>query len=313
MVKVLVTGGHGLVGHSLQKIAPHYIFLKRQDGDLRSAEDVHTIFQQHRPDVVIHLASHVGGVYDNMKHNYTYLMDNLKIHCNVVDACRTFHVKKLINILSTCIFPDEGVTYPLTSPQMHHGLPHSSNIGYAYSKRVLHIASSILAETSSNNIHVVNLTPTNLYGEYDQYNLEKAHVIPALIHKTYLAKRDLTAVEIRGSGEAKRQFVFSDDFARVILHFVERDYDHQVSCIVSPDVSSEISIKDLIHEIARLFDVNNKSIVFHRHDEEGQLQKTTDDHELRQYLPDFAFTSLKDGLSVVVDHFQKHYSDVRKD
>ena len=83
-MNVIVTGGAGLVGRSLQELCPQYIYLTRQDGDLRSMQDVQSIFEKHQPDIVIHLASHVGGVYDNIEHNYLYFHDNTKMHINIV-------------------------------------------------------------------------------------------------------------------------------------------------------------------------------------------------------------------------------------
>lgn len=310
-MKVIVTGGEGLVGHSLKKICPEFTFLTRRDADLRNFDEVDTIFSRENPHVVIHLASHVGGVYDNMKHNYTYLMDNTRIHMNIVEACRKYNVKRLVNILSTCIFPDKDVHYPLSSNQLHMGLPHESNIGYAYSKRFLHIASSILSTTCP-KIQVINLIPTNLYGEHDQYNIERAHVIPALIHKTYNMVKERSTLNIRGSGNARRQFVFSEDFARIIHHFTKYDIDHDVLCIVSPPQEDEVSIQSLANTIVEIFEGKKSDIQFDKEDEEGQVLKTTNEMELKTYIPDFSFTPLREGLKQVVSYFVENYNELRR-
>ena len=127
-MKVLVTGGFGLVGHSLQKIVKdtHYhefVFVSSKNGDLRDINAVNNLFDLHKPDVVVHLASCVGGVYANMSKNYDYLVDNVRINTNIVDACDRFGVKRLVSCLSTCIFPDKNIIYPITSDQLHNGLP----------------------------------------------------------------------------------------------------------------------------------------------------------------------------------------------
>jgi GDP-L-fucose synthase len=309
---VVVTGGHGLVGKALQTFAPEFTYLSRKHADLRDKNAVLALFEKLKPDVVIHLASHVGGVYDNMKHNYTYLVDNTQMHLNILEACRVHHVSKLVNILSTCIFPDEGVQYPLTSDQLHQGPPHPSNCGYAYSKRFLHTASTILSQSSNGTLRVINLIPTNLYGRYDQYDLGRAHVIPALIHKTYLAqKHDTPSLAIRGAGNARRQFLFADDLAKVIAHFVAHEIDHDVACIVSPPENHEISIKDLVHEIVHVFGWDTRRILFDVDEDEGQFCKTTDDMELKTYLPDFEFTSLKEGLGDIIPFFCREYNCLR--
>lgn len=317
-MKVLVTGGYGLVGHSLQKVVKSinsshdFVFLSRRDGDLRDVVSVNTLFIEHKPDIVVHLASCVGGVYDNMSNNYRYLVDNLRINTNVVDACSRFGVKRLISCLSTCIFPDKGITYPLTSDQLHNGLPHESNIGYAYSKRILHLAGRLLAESENNCIQVINLTPTNLYGEHDNYNLTSSHVIPGLVHKTYLAKRNNKDLVVYGTGNALRQFLYVDDLSRVILNFIDLQTEEcEISCIVSPPESSEVSIKTLIETIKTTFNFTG-DIVYDNNYSDGQYKKTATSSELKEYFPDFRFTSLEDGLQNVVQYFTNNFQALRK-
>jgi GDP-L-fucose synthase len=319
MKKVLVTGAYGLVGKSFQKIVSQYddqngnkyIFFGRKDCDLRNIDDVLHCFNTHKPDIVVHLASCVGGVYENMNKNYQYLIDNIRINTNIVDACKKHQVSKLINILSTCIFPDKNVSYPLTSDQLHNGLPHESNIGYAYSKRVLHLASQLLTHNTDNVTKVINLTPTNLYGENDNYNLQASHVIPALIHKTYNAIQNNTSLQVYGSGNAIRQFLYVDDLSRVILHFINTDYDQsEISCIVSPPEDQEVSIKQVVKYISNSFDFKG-DIVYNTSYADGQLKKTTNNNELLKYISDFEFTSLEKGIDQTVHFFKENYTFLR--
>jgi GDP-L-fucose synthase len=316
-MKIIVTGGFGLVGNSLQKVVNEqgslheFVFLNRSNGDLRNITVVEDLFKRHSPDVVIHLASCVGGVYANMSKNYDYLVDNLRINTNIVDACNRFGVKRLISCLSTCIFPDKGIVYPLTSDQLHGGLPHESNIGYAYSKRILHLTGDLLAKSGS-GIQVINLTPTNLYGEYDNYNLQSSHVIPGLIHKTYISQKNGGNLTVFGTGKALRQFLYVDDLSRVILQFIDLQLDEaSVSCIVSPPESSEVSIKRLIETICEISKYQGK-IVYDTNYSDGQYKKTATDSELLDYLPDFSFTDLHTGLTNTIRYFESHYDLVRK-
>lgn len=306
-MKVLVTGGHGLVGKSMQDLSleGEYKFLSRTDCDLRDEKSVEEYFNSYNPDVVVHLASHVGGVYDNMNNNWTYLMDNLKINCNVVTACKKGNVKKLINVLSTCIFPDQGVDYPLSSNHLHRGLPHESNIGYAYSKRVLHVASKILVNSSCTK--VINIIPTNLYGKHDNYKIEAAHVIPALIHKMYKAKKNNEELVINGDGTALRQFLYSEDLAHVIYRFIrETNDERELTCIVSPPKESEISITDLVSMIGEIMEYHG-TIRYNLSCSNGQHKKTTDDNEIQLYQPNTQFTPLEKGLSDVIQYFMENY------
>lgn len=315
-IKVLVTGGSGLLGKSLQKIVKEewhldyeYKFLSSKDCDLRNKEGVFNLFENYQPNIVIHLASCVGGVYDNMSRNYDFLINNIHINTNIIEACKNFGVKKLINVLSTCIFPDLNIKYPLTSDQLHNGLPHYSNIGYAYSKRILHVGSELLSE---HGVKVINLIPTNLYGENDNYNLKSSHVLPALIHKTYLAKQNNEPLVVYGSGEALRQFLYVDDLSKIINYFSRSDIDkNSISCVVSPSENHEKSIKDVVSIISELMEFKGE-IIYDTSYSDGQYKKTATDKELKNYLPDFKFTNIKDGLKETIDYFVENYKDIRK-
>jgi GDP-L-fucose synthase len=315
-MKVLVTGAYGLVGTSLQTVVElesvtnhNFVYVSRKQCDFRNAGDVDRLFQQHQPDVVVHLCAKVGGVYDNMSDNYTFLKDNLDINMNVVNACKKYGIRKLINVLSTCIFPDKRVTYPLTSDQLHGGLPHDSNIGYAYSKRVLHVASNILADTS--NTQVINLIPTNLFGCWDNYNITSGHVIPSLIHKAYLAKENGIDFQILGTGEAIRQFLYADDLSRVIIRSIDCNEHHKLDMIVSPPESEEISIKCLVDKIVEKIGFTGR-VTFDRQASNGQLRKTTQCEELLEVFPDFKFTPIDRGLEKAISFFERNYSSIRK-
>jgi len=316
---ILVTGAFGLLGCALQKVVAQdttlnpktFYFLSRSDCDLRERKQVNLLFERIKPSVVIHLASHVGGVYDNMNNNLKYLLENSDINNNIVRACGEFKVTRLINILSTCIFPDyPQVHYPLTSEQLHNGLPHFSNIGYAYSKRLLHVASKILADTSTTQ--VINLIPTNLYGENDNYNIVSGHVIPALIHKTYLAKQTNGALYIKGSGKAYRQFVYADDLARVIICFVAiKLSEKEISCVVCPSESESVSIKQVVDSIVQAMNFSGP-VHYDSSSSDGQLKKTASHHELEKYIPDFRFTPLQEGLQKTCQFFDRNYYLLRK-
>jgi GDP-L-fucose synthase len=319
---VLVTGASGLVGQSIQSIIEHtedysdyeYVFLSSKTCDLRNAEQVDEIFNKYKPDIVIHLASLVAGLYGNMDNNYRFLIDNIKINTNILECCNKYNIKRLINILSTCVFPENNeynnLVYPLTSNQILNGRPHPSNSGYAHSKRILHIGSKLLTNTS--NIEIVNLIPTNLYGKNDNYHLQKSHVVPGLIHKIFLAKNNNTSLVIKGSGNAKRQFVYVDDFSNIILHFVKCSlYKPFNVLIVSPPKEEEITIKTLVKKLTNIFEFDGK-IIFDTDYPDGQDIKTADSNELLEYIPDFKFTHIDNGLHKTINHFITNYPNVRK-
>jgi len=308
-IKILVTGSNGLVGKSLQKIVKEqlkkneknrFYFLTRKECNLIDLYSVYDIFKKIKPDIVIHLASVVGGVYENINNNYNMFMNNTRMHLNIIDACEKFNIKKLINILSTCVFPDQGVTYPLTPEQIHNGPPHFSNNGYAYSKRTLHIGSQLL---KNSGCVVINLIPTNLYGENDNYTIEKAHVIPALIHKTYNAIINETDLKINGSGNALRQFLYADDLTNIIYSYINSS-EQSGDYIVSPPPSHEISIKQLVNKIVNIFDYKGK-IIYDTDEIDGQMKKTAYSNI------DYEFTNLDIGLTRTIHYFTVNYNNLR--
>jgi GDP-L-fucose synthase len=320
---LLITGSRGLVGSYLRQVITdrsmdvfyNIVYLDRTILDLRKKDDVLNYFEKVKPTIVIHLAASVGGLYFNLENNYNIFSDNISINNNILTACDQCKVLKLINVLSTCVFPEMKDNYTtfesnvtLKSKNIHNGPPHPSNEGYSYSKRLLEIGSRLLCEKNK-KFSVVNLIPTNLYGKYDNYNLENAHVIPALIHKTFLAKNNNTFLDIKGSGTAKRQFVYAQDLAEIIIKFLNVN-EKYVSCIISPPVKEEVFISDVINNITNIFNFDNP-IIYNSRVQGGQVKKTCDDIELSVYF-DYTFTPLETGLQKTIDYFIKKYQNIRK-
>lgn len=320
MSRVLITGASGLVGSSIKSMVKgnddyEYIFLSSKECDLRNEVLVDTFFNQCKPDIVIHLANVVAGLYGNISNNYKMLVDNVKINTNILEACKKYKIKRLINILSTCVFGND-LNYPLTSKQMYDKIPDSSNEGYSVSKRFLDTGSKLLTRCS--DIEIVSLIPTNLYGCADNFNLHNSHVIPGLIMKTYIAKKNLennlddSKLIIKGDGSSFRQFVFSNDLAKIILHFINCKLDKKFNqLIVGPPIEDEITIKDLVNKIVKEFDFNGE-ILYDSNFSNGQHKKTVSNDELLAYIPDFKFTSLETGLKKTITYFIENYNTVRK-
>ena len=304
-MRILVTGGGGMIGiNLLEELTDYTVFApSRGEYNLESMEQTRKMFNRYRPEVVVHLAAKVGGLFYNTSNNYSMLNDNTLINMHVIECCRLFNVKTLVNILSTCVFPDK-VKYPLKSEYILDGPPNKTNEGYATSKRLLYTASKLLSESS--DTRVTNLIPTNIYGKYDNFDPLESHVIPGMILKLYYAKINDTNFTVNGQGKALRQFVYASDFARVIKYFMFEDHDTKQfkSIIVSPPESDEVSIRDLSFKIKEIYGLKN-NIVF-TEASEGQMKKTTNDMELREYLPNFQFTSLVTGLKSTIGWFKRN-------
>lgn len=310
-MKVLVTGGSGLVAYGLQKIKEsfhhEFIFLSSKDCDLTNYDETKKLFIVHKPEYVIHLAAFVGGLFKNMNYKVDMFEKNAMINYNVLKCCHDYKVKKVISCLSTCIFPDK-TTYPINETMLHNGPPHSSNDAYAFAKRMLEIHSKAYQEQYNDNF--ICVIPTNIYGENDNYHLENAHVIPALIHKCYLAKKENKEFIVCGSGKPLRQFIYAQDLAELIMWTLE-EYHEKESLILSVNEKEEISIREVATLIAREFNYE-KRMRFDTSFPDGQFKKTADNSKLMKYIPTFEFTSMKNGLQKSIQWFCQNYESCRK-
>ena len=300
MKKLLVTGGQGLVGSSIN--ADHKI---GREFDLINFEETQKMFEKYKPTQVIHCAGKVGGVGGNMNHKGEYFYDNIMINTNVIESARRNGVEKLVSFLSTCVFPD-NVEYPLTESKIHLGEPHNSNYPYAYAKRMADV--QIRAYREQYGLNYVSVIPTNIYGPNDNFSLAHGHVMPMLIHKLYLAQKNNTDFTVWGSGNPLREFIFSKDVAK-LSEWAINNYDESEPIIFS--TSEEISIKVLVDLLVKEFNFKGK-VTFDSSKPDGQFRKPSDNSKLKSYLPDFQFTSIEEGIKETVNWFITNYENARK-
>ena len=224
MGKLLVTGASGLVGSQFEE---DIISISSKVCDLRDSKAVDRVFSfytdkeiqgEYVVDRVIHCAGKVGGLGGNMNHKGEFFYDNIMINTNVIEACRKYGIKKLVCFLSTCIFP-ANVEYPLTEDKIHLSPPHFTNDAYAYAKRMADIQIKVYNEQYG--LKYTSVIPTNIYGINDNFDLDNGHVIPMLIHKCYLAKKNKTDFVIWGSGKPLREFIYNKDVAKLTKWVLE--------------------------------------------------------------------------------------------
>jgi len=315
MKTILVTGGHGLVGRAIENLRKgdyYFIFLNSKMCDLTNYTETLKFFQELKPDIIIHLAACVGGLFKNMSQRVQMFEENILMNTHVIKIAHLIGVQDLIACLSTCIFPESDF---LNESMLHDGPPHPSNEGYAYAKRMLEVHCRVYRDQFGRNYNCI--IPTNVYGPHDNFNLEDSHVIPALIHKCYLAIKNNIPFEIKGSGKPLRQFIYSMDLAKIIFILLEKNIKGCV--ILSP--TQEYSIKTvaemikLSFEKAKLLNINCNSQVeclINNKYSDGIYRKTADNSKLNSILPNFEFTSLKDGIDQSVNWFIQNYETLRK-
>jgi GDP-L-fucose synthase len=314
-MSVLVTGGTGLVGSAIREFKPDWIYLSSFDCSLSDYNAVKNTFNIHKPDVIIHLAANVGGLFKNESQRLEMFNTNLIMNYNVLENAFRAGIKRVICCLSTCIFPD-GLNRPLTEGDLHVGEPHVSNYGYAYAKRIMEVQCRLYNENPGYNYQCI--VPTNIYGPHDNFHLQNSHVIPGLIHKAFLfAEENKHRISegpmyIMGTGLPKRQFIYSKDLAKIIIRLVdEKKYNHVLIC--STPQSDETTIHHVSKLIAHEFGIQNvvpREVSSVAND--GQYMKTADPSLLLSIFPDLVFTPLSEGIRETVDWFKSNYPNIRK-
>lgn len=319
-MKVLVLGGSGLVGNGIKSIVKYnktdkYIFSSSKDCDLTKYNDTKKYFESIKPDKVVHLAAYVGGLFRNLKEKVNMFNINIAINQNVLLACHETNVKLCICCLSTCIFPDK-TNYPINEMMLHNGSPHDSNYSYAYAKRMLHIGCRAYNEEYPEGCKFICVIPTNIYGPHDNFNLEDGHVIPALIHKCYLAKNNDMDFIVFGSGSPLRQFIYSLDLAKMIEIILKNPEPIMSSTddntiILSVDEKDEISIGNVACIIAREFGWEHR-IRFDTRFSDGQYKKTADNSKWNSIYDSRIMTNIELGIKETIKWFIDNYDNIRK-
>ena len=303
--KIMITGGTGMVAHALQKLIPNATFVKSISYDLRNQSDVNDLFINVNPEYVIHLAAKVGGIKANANNLGTFYYDNVMMNTNLLEASRKYKVKKLISVLSTCIYPDNAI-YPLTEGQIHYGPPHSSNYGYAHAKRMLDVQSRAYREQFGCNF--ITVVPNNLFGPGDNFDLEDSHVIPALIRKMFEAIQTDSDVVLWGDGSPLREFTYSEDFARILLFLLESYNDKDP---INVGNTKEWKISQIADIIASFIGFTN-NIVWDETQLTGQKKKPSCNNKLLNLgWSKENYTSFEEGIQKTCQWFLETYPNIR--
>ncbi|XP_046693346.1 GDP-L-fucose synthase-like [Silurus meridionalis] len=249
----------------------------------------------------------VGSLFMHMKQNLDFWRKNMAMNINVLHMAHEFDVEKVVSSLSTCIFPDK-TSYPIDETMIHDGPPHESNSGYSYAKRIIDLYNRTCFQQYGRRYTAI--ISTNIFGPYDNFHLEHGHVLSALIHKTYKAKRDGTALQVWGSGRGLRQFIFSLDVARLFV-WVLREYEEIEPIILSVGEEDEITIKNAVNAIIEAFGFTGP-VIYDTSKSDGQLKKTASNTKLRRYLPNFTFTPFHTAVKETCDWFADNYNIARR-
>lgn len=295
-MKVLVTGGSGMVGHALQKLLPNATYLSSMDCDLRDVRGVSGLFFSHKPDAVIHLAARVGGIKDNSDFLYDYFIQNLRINTNVINACVELKIPKVIALSSTCVYPAVVESYPIKEEFLHRGYPEKTNYGYAFAKRMMQVQMETAKHQHGLNWSI--LYPSNLYGPYDTFDLQKSHVIPALMLKFHNAvKEGKDTVELYGTGLPLRQVTYVDDLAKMLLRILNSNISGDFN-FANP---RNYSIAEIAQSIAKV--TNYWGSIYYNGNLDGVYRKDVDISKISSVFDLEPFTNLDEGLRQTYDWY----------
>lgn len=297
MKKILVTGGKGMVGKHLQKMLPNATYISSKDGDLTDISYARWLVSSYTPDVIVHLAARVGGIQDNVNRPVEYINDNLLMNTNIITAAHEYKVERFIGMLSSCIYPSEVEHYPMVEEQLHDGPPWINNIGYGYAKRCL--ALQIDSYNKQYGTKWNYIIPCNLYSEYDNFeDSQKMHFVTSLLHKIKTSTNN--EIELLGDGTALRQFMYSDDLARIIKLTIDKDITESFNI----GYHENLSINDMAEKALKVTNKDYK-IVYKHPELKGQPRKDISNSRLERLFPDFTFTPFEEGVKKVYDTISK--------
>jgi GDP-L-fucose synthase len=270
--KVFVAGHRGMVGSAivrrLQRAGVESILTRtRQELDLMDRGAVRGFFEAERPDYVVDAAARVGGIAANYEKPVEFLIENLTIQNNVIQAAADFGVTKLLFLGSSCIYP-KLAPQPLTEDALLTGPLEPTNDAYAIAKIAgIKLCQAYAREYGKNFISGM---PTNLYGPNDNFDLHTSHVLPALIRKVHEAKQGgAKEVSVWGSGTPRREFLHVDDLADACFFLLE-NYDSPE--IVNIGCGEDVSIKELVETVCEVLGFEG-SLVFDTSKPDGTPRK----------------------------------------
>ena len=301
-MKVLILGGNGLVGSSLDRVlgeskkVQEVFASTRKDADLFSLEDTQSLINSFRPDVIVNSAAKVGGINANNTQRMEFIIQNLKINMNVFQACMDNPEVKIVNLGSSCIYP-LNANNPISEDSFLTGKLEPTNSPYAIAKIAgIEIGRSLNIQYGND---VINLMPTNLYGPNDNFSEKDSHVIPGLIKRMHESKiTNAESFKIWGTGEPLREFLFVDDLSKAVEFLIDKKVETDLLNVGS---GNEITIKNLAEKIKKVIAYQGE-LIFDTSMPDGNPRKLIDSQKINNlgWEPSI---DLDEGLKITYSWF----------
>ena len=307
--KILVLGSNGLVGSSLVRRFTNdnkyeVIESTRKSTNLFNFEETKVLIEKVKPNLIINAAAKVGGIQANNTLGTEFILENLKININLLEACIPFNEIKIINLGSSCIYPLEAKN-PIKETSFMDGKLEPTNSPYAMAKLTAIEMGKSLKKDHGHQI--LNLMPTNLYGPNDSFSEDHSHVIPGIIRRIHKSKiNNESEFQLWGTGKPLREFLYVDDLAEAIQFIIENDINDDLLNVGSGE---EISIYELSLLIKKILNYEGK-IILDQTKPDGNPRKLLDSSKLNSYGWS-AKTSLRDGLKTTYRWYLDNIDNIK--
>lgn len=308
--RVVVTGGQGFLGSRVvaqlkEHDANDVTTFSSHDFDLTRQTEVARMYQDLRPEIIIHLAARVGGIGANRANPGRFFYENAIMGIEMMEQGRINGVEKYVQVGTVCAYP-KFAPIPFSEDDLWEGYPEETNAPYGLAKKMLLVQAQ--AYRQQYGFDAIYLLPVNLYGPGDNFDPESSHVIPALIRKCIEARnRRDRSITVWGTGSATREFLYVDDCARAIVLAAER---YNKSEPVNLGSSSEISIKDLVTLIARLTGFKGE-IVWDATKPDGQPRRKLNVERAQKEFGFESTVTFEEGLRHTIDWYESEQDQVK--
>jgi len=308
--KIYIAGHRGMVGSAVWRALEKKGYLNligrtSKELDLRNQQQVLDFFQTENPEVVIDAAAKVGGILANNDFPYQFLMENMQIQNNLIDGAHNAGIEKFIFLGSSCIYP-KFAPQPLKENYLLTDSLEPTNEWYAIAKIAgVKVCQSIRKQY---NKDYISLMPTNLYGSFDNFDLETSHVLPAMLRKFHEAKINKHSdVTLWGSGTPKREFLFVDDMAEAVVYALENELPEYLYNVGS---GKDITIKELAEIIQKVIG-HEGEIIWDAGKPDGTPRKLMDVSKMKEIGWEYS-TELKEGIEKTYVWFLQNIDNIKE-
>ena len=307
--KIYIAGHRGMVGSAIwraleKKGYTNLIGKTSAELDLRNQQAVKDFYATENPDAVIDTAARVGGILANNDFPYQFLMENMQIQNNLIDTALKSGIEKFIFLGSSCIYP-KMAPQPLKEDYLLTNSLEPTNEWYAIAK--ITGVKACQAIRKQFNKDYVSLMPTNLYGYFDNFDLQTSHVLPAMLRKFHEAKNNNSDVILWGSGTPMREFLFVDDMAEAVVYALENKLPEY---LYNVGTGKDITIKELA-EIIQKVTGHQGEIIWDSKKPDGTPRKLIDVSKMKDLGWSYS-TELEDGIEKTYAWFLENIEDIKE-